>query len=145
MPAPKRLRILTAVADRLADLEGDVFLDRREPQADELPCYLVFAGDRTAEQTQNRRTRCAMAINVMGFRRLDDGDSEVIGAEILADLMAAIELDDDTLGGLVNGVSGALSMVSESVFLPEVGDNVVGAEIVYSAPHIRIDGDPEIV
>lgn len=143
MPAPKRLRIVNAIADRLATIGHVIFRDRREPQAPELPCILVWSNERTLEEARNRRALTEFTVTVAGYRRLDENDSETIGNEILSDIMAAVELEDETLGGLVTRQPG-LSFVSESIFLPEAGENVVAAEITYSAPHVRIDGDPEI-
>jgi hypothetical protein len=144
MPAPKRLRIVDAIAVRAATIGDTIYRDRREPQADELPCLLIYSGDRIVDVNHNRRGRCEMTVTVAGYRRLDSGESETIGNEILADIMTAVELEDETLGGLVLTNPG-LSVATESIYLPETGDNVVAAEIVYSVPHVRVDGDPEII
>jgi hypothetical protein len=143
MPAPKRLRIVNAVAAR-AEAVGRVYRDQREPQGPEVPCLMVWAGERTAEETKNKRSRCTFTVTVAGFRSLDAGDSEVIGNEILADIAAAVELEDETLGGLLREQNG-LEFLSEEIYFPESGENVVGARVTYSAPHVRFYGDPEIL
>ncbi len=149
----KLQRIIDAVADRLAvintgagyytDIGNSVFRNQRDPQENELPCCLVFFGERAAETQQCENIRTAMTITVIGYtERLSDSEDQ--GTQILADIQRAVELADDTLGGLLRGQFG-LAFVSDEIFMPEVGANAAGARVTYSAPHVRIYGDPEIV
>lgn len=144
MPAPKRLRIINELADRLAGVGDTVYRDRREPQAEELPCFLVWSNGREAGEQRNRRSMCTMTVTVTGYRRLDAADPEQLGNDIIAEIMEAMELEDNTLGGLLM-VQPGLEWVSDQIYMPESGDNVVAAEVIYSVPHIRIDGDAEII
>lgn len=151
MSSPKLLRILQAVASRgyairqadgyYTDLGSDVRLDKREPDINDLPVLLVYLGTRTAEDTQNKRAKCATTITVEGFCA-PAGDAETIGIEMLADIQRAIELEDETLGGLT---PQGLEFQSDEIYMPESGENVVGAMVTYTAPHIRKSGDPEIL
>jgi len=151
-PRPKLQRIVDAVATRLESIAMEngyytnmglrVLRNQRAPQLEELPCCMVYIGQRTAESQQCEAVRCAMTINVMGYaERIDP--SEILGYEILSDIQRAVELEDDTLGGLLRGAFG-LAFASEQILLPEVGANAVGATVVYSAPNIRVMGDPEL-
>lgn len=153
MSAPKLKRILDAVAARAAtmlvaagyyaNLGEDVRLDRRWPPASEVPVTLVYLSERSAEETRAGRARCAQEITVAGFRALD-GDPEAIGIEILADIQRALELSDCTLGGLLQASANGLAFISDEIYLPEAGENAVGARVTYSVPHVRTMGDPEI-
>ena len=151
-PKPKLQRILDVIATRLESIamEFDYFTnmglkiwrDQRPPQADSLPCCMVYLETRTAESQQCAATRCTMLINVIGYaERIDP--AEDLGIQMLADIQRAVELEDDTLGGLLRGQFG-LAFVSEEIFMPEVGANAVGARVTYSAPNVRLYGDPEI-
>ncbi len=151
-PKPKLQRILDVIAYRLESIamEFDYFTnmglkvwrDQRPPQADSLPCCMVYLETRTAESQQCEATRCTMLINVIGYaERIDP--AEDLGIQMLADIQRAVELEDDTLGGLLRGQFG-LAFVSEEIFMPEVGANAVGARVTYSAPNVRLYGDPEI-
>ena len=142
MPAPKRQRIINAIVDRLETAGVTVRRDRQMPHAAECPVYAVYSNERTNEERKNLRTRCAMTVTVVGFREFTN-DAETEGNEILAEIMQAIETSDKTLDGLLVNQPG-LSFETETIYLPEAGEGVVAAEIVYATPHIRIDGDPEI-
>lgn len=153
MSQPKLLRILDAVATRLTtiapaggfytDIGARVRRDRREPTLGELPCVVVYSGERLAAETKNRRARCELAITVIAYA---DGypDAEAIGVELLADIQRAIETTDNTLGGLLSSERGGLAFASDEIFLPEIGASAVGARVTYTAPHVRNAGDPEI-
>lgn len=143
MPEPRRLRLVTAIADRLTAAGHTVKRDRQQPMAPELPLMLVFSGERTPAERSNSRTRCDMTISVIGFR-LANEEAEIVGNEILSDIMTAVEAGDTTLGGLVLGEPGGLTFSGEQIFMPEAGEGVVAAEIIYSVPHTRVDGDPDI-
>ncbi len=152
MSSPKLYKIIDAIAKRLevifqedgfyTNMGLSVIRTQRAPQADEMPCCIVYLGERSAESQQCDRTRCTMLINVIGYaERLPD--AEQLGMQIMADIQRAVELEDTTLGGLLRGQFG-LGFESEEIFVPEVGANVVGARVTYSAPNVRIYGDPEI-
>ena len=153
MSAPKLKRILDAVAARAqamlvsggyySDLGVDIRLDRRWPPASEVPVTLIYLSERAAAETRAGRARCVQDIPVAGFRPLD-ADPEAIGIEILADIQRAIELADCTLGGLLQASAEGLAFVSDEIYLPEAGENAVGARVTYSVPHVRTMGDPEI-
>lgn len=155
MSSPKPLRILEAITARLAvisqaagyysDIGCRVRADRRDPLEAELPCCSVILGERLAGDTHPKRARVEMPISVVAFAALEGRDSEVAGSELLADLCRAVELEDSTLGGLLQESQYGLTFVSEEIFQPEAGTNVVGARITYACPHIRRSGDPEIL
>lgn len=153
MSAPKLTRIVNELAARAAtiltgngfysDMGAQVFRDRRPPQTSELPCVLITLNERSAVENLTYRARCDQTVTVTGFRALD-GDSEPIGIEILADIQRAIETSDETLGGLLMGAQYGLQYASDEIFLPDTGESVVAGQIVYSIPHIRRSGDPDI-
>ncbi len=151
-PKPKLQQIVDAIATRLESVAMEfgyytnmglkVHRDQRPPQADSLPCCMVYLETRSAESQQCDAIRCTLLINVIGYaERIDP--SEDLGIQMLADIQRAVELEDDTLGGLLRGQFG-LAFVSDEIFMPDVGVNAVGARVVYSAPHVRFYGDPEI-
>jgi len=127
-----------------ADLGARVLRDRQAPYASQCPCLVVALGERTAAETGYRVALCELTVEVIGYRTLDSGDAESIGVEILADIQRAVELDDAHLGGLLGGSEKGLAFQSEQVFLPDAGEGVVAGQVVYSAPHIRRAGEPDI-
>jgi len=141
MPAPKRQRIINALVERLESAGVTVRRDRQMPHAAECPVYAVYSNERSNEARTNTRTTCAMTVTVVGFREFTD-DAETEGNEILATITQAVETTDKTLDGLLIAQPG-LSFETETIYLPEAGEGVVAAEIVYSVPHVRIDGDPQ--
>lgn len=147
MPAPKRLRILYAIGERLAAAGHVVRYDRQQPHLAELPLVLVYDFGRESQGRTGRRDNCSMNVAVVGYRELTTDnqttDNQIVANEILADIAEAVELDDKTLGGLLRDQDG-LAMVIESPYMPEAGESIVAAEIVYSCPHTRTDGNPEI-
>ena len=155
MSAPKLTRILNVLADRAAvitvangyyaDLGVTIHREQRLPQEAELPILVIALGERLAENTQNKRVRCSQSVTLTGFRSYDGTDAESIGIEILADIQRAIELEDETLGGLLQGSVYGLAFQSDEIFMPDAGETVVGARVTYAVPHIRQSGDPEIL
>lgn len=152
MSSPKFTRIVQAVADRCLTITEEngyytnigarVLLDLRQPQADELPCIMVFAGQRTVQETLNCAARTDMEIIILGYvERIDQ--PLILGDQVQSDIQRAVELEDETLGGLLRGQHG-LAYASSEIFMPEVGANVVGARVTYSAPSVRLTGNPEI-
>lgn len=154
MSRPKLLRILQSVADRLpvvsqaagyyTDIGQDVRLDRQPPADAELPCVLVFLGERVREGNTDARAKAQQSLTVAGFVPIDGRGSEVQAAELLADIQRAVETEDSTLGGLLLASQYGLTWAGDEVLTPDVGENVVGAQVVYAIPHIRKSGDPEI-
>ena len=152
MSRPKLTRILQTVASRLqvisqddgyyTDIGRSIRLDMREPQADDLPCCLVTMGERTLESNSGCTDRIDMEITVVGYMPLID-QAYIQGDEILSDIQRAVELEDSTLGGLLRRQFG-LAFLSSEIYMPEIGANAVGARVTYSAPHVRVTGDPEI-
>jgi hypothetical protein len=107
-----------------------------------MPCVLVVLGERSAAETKTEAARVDMLITVLAYEQRDN-DSEAQGADLLADIQRAVETGDMTLGGLVRDQYG-LTWQGDEIFMPEAGQNAVGARVVYSAPHVRKLGDPEI-
>lgn len=142
MPAPRRLRIVQAIGARVATVGQPVQYNRLQPHLAELPLFLVYDLGREAEERNGAKTRCAMNVAVVGYRQLTD-QHEIVGNAILADIAQAVELADKSLGGLLMPQDG-LTFVTESIYMPEAGESIVAAEIVYSCPHVRTDGNPEI-
>lgn len=153
MPASKLIRIVDAVAARLATIRitagfnsnigRNVLRDRMEPGLEEMPCVLVVLGERSVSETRPEAAKADMFITVLAYEQRED-DSEAQGAALLADIQRAVETGDMTLGGLVRDQYG-LAWQGDEIFMPEAGQNAVGARVVYSAPHVRKLGDPEIV
>lgn len=155
MSAPKLQRILTAVGTRAASIltaggyysncGATVRYTRREPNKEDLPCTHIWLSERTAEETQNKRSRATQTITVACFVPVVYGDDdEQIGIELLADIQRAIELEDSTLGGLLQGSVYGLAWQADEIYQPDEGETVVGAAVTYAIPHIRKSGDPEI-
>lgn len=154
MSSPKLERILRAVAGRLeviaqadgyySDIGARVFLDRRPPRDQDLPCVLAYLGERTVDETGNRRARAAQTVTVAAFVRDDGCGTESVAIGLLADIQRAVEIEDFGLGGLLLSSQYGLTWQSDQILTPEPGENVVGAEVVYSIPHVRKSGDPEI-
>lgn len=142
MPVSKRLRIVNAIADLLTDAGHVVRRDKQQPQAFECPIMLVFSGERSPVARTGRRTHCEMTVSVIGFR-LANADSEVVGNAILEDIATAVEVGDPGLDSLLVTEPGGFAFAGEQIFMPEAGEGIVGAEIVYAVPHTRVDGDPE--
>lgn len=152
MLRPKLTRILQAVAERLevisqlngyyTDIGRSIRLDMREPQAEDIPCCLVMMSERSLESNSGCTSRIDMQITVVGYTPLID-QAYVHGDEILSDIQRAVELKDTTLGGLLRRQFG-LAFLSSEIYMPEIGASAVGARVTYSAPHMRIAGDPEI-
>ncbi len=152
MSRPKLTRIVETVAQRVAvvtqgagyytDIGERVYLDMRPPQTDELPCALVYAGERTTESESGCNTRVLMDITVVGYAMRKDS-ALIIGDELQSDIQRAVELEDSSLDGLLRRQYG-LAFSSSEIFMPEIGVDAVGARVTYSAPHVRVYGDPEI-
>lgn len=153
MSSPKFSRIVQTLVDRLqvieqgagyyTDIGARILLNMRPPQVDELPCCMLFAGERTVESVAGCQTRVDMDITVIGYDSHNDADALTIGDRLQSDIQRAVELEDASLGGLLRRQYG-LAFQSSELFLPEIGTNAVGARVTYSAPHIRLTGDPEI-
>lgn len=153
MPAPKTLRILNAVAERLAvisqargyysDVGCDIRLDRREPNLEDLPCAQVFLSEGSIEDEQNRRHLVGQSLTVIVYDLANGRETEVVGWQLVADIQSAIEGEDVTLEGLLIGRRDSLAPESFEIILPESGVNAVAARITYAVPHIRKWGDPE--
>lgn len=155
MSSPKLQRILTAVGTRAAavltaggyytNCGANVRYTRREPNREDAPCFHVWLGERTAEEVKNKRARTAQTITVAGYVPTEYGDHhEQIAIQILADIQRAVELEDETLGGLLQGSVYGLAWQSDEIYLPDEGETVVAAAVTYAIPHIRKSGDPEI-
>jgi len=152
MSGSKVLRILQAVKGRLqavnqaggyvTDIGNDVRLTRAQPADIEAPCALVFRNDRTVVETSHAASRCDFTITVEAYAEIV-GDEMEAGEALIADIQQAVELEDETLGGLLTQQYG-LTFQSDEIFFPETGANVVGAAVTYSAPHIRKHGNPEL-
>ena len=155
MSAPKRLRILYAVRDRLqvinqaagyyTDVGRDVRLDRRDPDLEHAPlCHLYFeAGE--VQRTQNERQSIDQPVTIVAVAPLKSHEPEELGEMLLADIQRAVELNDRSLGGLLSLATEGLQPVAFEISMPESGSNVVAAAISYAAPYIRPSGDPEIL
>lgn len=156
MPTPKLQRIVDTIADRAAvitiangyytDIGAEVFRDRRPPQVQELPAMMIYLGERIGAETQSCRTRCDHTITVSGYVAVNETDSsEELGIQLLADIQKAIEIESDsTLSGELNGAAYGMVFASDEIYLPDTGEDVVGARVTYSIPHIRKYGDAEI-
>lgn len=156
MSAPKLTRILEVIASRLevvdqaagyySDIGTDVRLDRRPPDVSTLPCVLVYLEPAEVDRVTGNREQVALSITVEAFAHLKPGGHfEGQGVELLSDIQKAVELADDTLGGLVSGANQGIRPASFETALPEQGVNAVSARITYAVPYIRKSGDPEIV
>jgi len=155
MAQPKTLRILEAVADRLAvvsqaagyfsEIGCDVRLDQREPNIEDLPCARVYLSEGVIDERQNDRQAVTQSVNVIAFDRVDTREAEAVGWQLVADIQKAIELDDNTIGGLLASAREGLAVQSFEVSLPETGANAVAARVTYAVSHIRKSGDPEIL
>lgn len=155
MSSPKILRILEIVADRVARIspgEGyfsnigcDVRLDQREPELVDLPCALVFLSPAEIVDAQNRRAVVEQSITVIGYVAPGAQAAQVAGWQVIADLQRAIEIDSNTLVGLIHQSRGDLIPQSFAVTLPDPGVNAVAAQITYAAPTVRLSGDPELI
>lgn len=154
MSSPKLLRILQTVAARLqsitqlsgyySDVGYNVRLDRHEPHDSDLPCVLVFLGERVREDHRADAAKCQQTLTVAAYVQADDRASEEVAVQLLADIQRAVELEDATLGGLLQGTQYGLSWAGDEILQPSQGENVVGAQATYAMPHIRKTGDPEI-
>lgn len=155
MSSPKILRILQAVADRVAtiapsagfysDIGIDVRLDQREPELCDLPCALVFLSAGEVVDAQNRRQAIDQSITVIGYAVPGTQGAQVVGWQLIADIQRAVETVDDALVGLINQPRGDLIPQSFAVTLPDPGTNAVAAQITYAVPSIRLSGDPELL
>ena len=151
--SPKYSRIIEAVRQRVeqispsngfyTDIGRDIRLDMRTPQISDMPVSLVYAGGRTVESTMGCNSRVEMEINVIGYLELTGEPFLTLGDYIQSDIQRAVELADNSLGGLLRRQYG-LTFSDSEIFMPEIGASAVGARVTYSAPHIRITGDPEI-
>jgi hypothetical protein len=146
---------LTAVGTRAAAIltasgyytncGANVRYTRREPNIEDAPCVHVWISERTAEEIKNKRARATQTITVAGFAALTYGESdEQTAIKILADIQRAVELEDATLGGLLQGSVYGLTWQADEIYQPDEGETVVGAAVTYAIPHIRKSGDPEI-
>lgn len=150
-PRPKVLRILETIRDRLqvisqaagywSDIGSDVRLSRQQPNDVEAPCVLVYRNNRAVEEMSHAAARCSFTITVEAYAERGPDDT-LTGEQLLADIQQAVELEDETLDGLLTQQYG-LAFESDEVFFPETGANVVGAAVTYSAPHIRKHGNPD--
>lgn len=154
MSAPKLLRILQGVADRVrvigqadgyySDIGRDVRLDRYEPAADDLPAALVFLGERVREGHRPDAAKAQQSLVIAAYVKADGRASEEVAVQLLADIQRAVELEDSTLGGLLQGTQYGLAWAGDEILQPDQGEHVVGAQVTYAIPHIRKSGDPEI-
>jgi hypothetical protein len=85
-----------------------------------------------------------MDISVIGYLPRTSDDFLVLGDAIQSDIQRAVELEDNSLGGLLRRQYG-LAYADSSIFMPEIGADAVAARVTYTAPHIRVSGDPEII
>lgn len=154
MSSPKLLRIVDAVAARLeaisqgagyyTDIGCKVRKSRREPSIEDTPCVNVVLGTRTVTEARNERQSCEQQIIIVGYLRLMGVETEVLGIEMLADIQKAVELEDETVGGLLLGAAGGLQFAGDFVVPPEPGEQALAVQVNYSIPHMRRSGDPEI-
>lgn len=154
MSLPKSYRILQAVKARaavirkdagyLTDIGQTIFLDSREPNISEMPCLMIFRSARTVSESKGQRQSCAMPISIIGYASLGGLDAEAIGANILADIQRAMEIEDADLDRLLLGSQGGLVFQGDDTIVPDSGVDAVAGEVQYDAPHIRKRGDPEI-
>jgi hypothetical protein len=154
MSSPKLLRILETVALRLSgvrraagyysDIGQLVIMDRIPPSEDDLPCVQVILGTRDSEENSSdgEQARAKTTVDVIAYAKCNS-DSEIVAAQLLADIQIAVETADSTLGGMLHRPAGLL-WVEDEIFPVETGSNAVGARVSYSAPHIRKYGNPEI-
>lgn len=155
MGGPKLTRIVDAIIARASDISVangyytdcglNIHDDRRQPQESEAPILVVSVGERVAEDTQTKRSRCNQSITLTGFVIYNGTDAIGQAVGIISDIQRAVELEDETLGGLLQGSVYGLSFVSDELFLPDAGETVVGGRVTYAVPHIRKSGDPEII
>lgn len=154
MSAPKLLRILQAVAARVqaisqadghySDVGADVRLDRYEPNVEDLPASLVFLGERVREDHRPGAAKAQQSLVIAAYVKADSRGSEEIAIQLLADIQRAVELEDTTLGGLLQGTQYGLAWAGDEILQPNQGEHIVGAQVTYAIPHIRKSGDPEI-
>ena len=155
MSAPKLQRVLTAVGTRAASVltaggyytncGANVRYTRRQPNREDLPCLHIWLGDRTSQETKNKRARVSGTVTVAGYVATNYGDNdEQIAIQILADIQRAVELEDETLGGLLQSSVYGIAWERDEIYQPDEGESVVAAAVTYAIPHIRKSGDPEI-
>jgi len=153
--AARRQLILTALAERLkaisiADgyqtdaglgaiwLGQDIDLDEKDPGA----VLLISAGvERFVGSQAKLYSEWPLSIKAVVKADLDD---PLMSAEgMIADTQKAVELDDRTLGGLVNW-NGQHGLILDSIAAleREPGSPTVGIEVVYIAKLQRSWGDP---
>jgi hypothetical protein len=162
--SPKLFRILDRIGTMLqvvrsangyrTDIGQYVALDSRAPHVDDLPLVACFLGTRervAAKGAPDERVSprggsalCQQQLIVVGYDRVQaHAASEQIGIDIISDIQRALEQYDDTLGRLLIRNQGGLAWLSDEIFLPDIGENVVAGRVVYAIPHHRKSGDPE--
>ena len=151
MSDPKLLTIIKAIETRLLAIDGSglfhtdigatVVRGKRNFQSDELPACCCYLLPRTFDEAPGHADRLkvdsTIVIEAHGATGAHPEDTAI---SMLADIQRAIELEDDTLGGLV---VGKLQYQGDAISYPEDLGKHVSVQVLYSVPHVRFYGDPD--
>jgi|GEM_PF-6312965 len=150
MSDPKLLTIIKAIETRLlaidasglfnTDIGSTVVRGKRNFQSDELPACCCYLLPRTFEDAPAHGDRLKMDATVVVESHGATGDHpEDTAILMMADIQRAIELEDETLGGLV---IGKLQYQGDAISYPDDGGKHVSVQVQYAIPHMRHYGDP---
>lgn len=150
-PSPsKRQLILEAIVDRLEAIEPgndfltdageNVYLGFEPPFGPDDPdrAIAVTVDDEQAQRTQ-ANVLSLLPIQIAAIARASIDAPWIAVEEVLADIKRAIELDDRTLGGLLNH---RLERGNTSTLERDEGSETVGAVITYNAQIVEGWGTP---
>lgn len=145
----KLLSILKAIQSRLEAVDGTgsfntkigqtVIRGQRQFSENELPASVCFMPGRSVEAEAGERAKLGSTVVIESHHTTGEHPEDT-AIEMLADIQRAVELEDDTLGGLLRG---RLSFVSDLISYPEDAGSYVSVQVVYSIPHVRHYGDPD--
>lgn len=151
MSDPKRLRIVKAIATRLAAIDGTGLYHtntghlvvRGKPKflPEQLPACAVFGSVATADTERGDRAKALGQVDIEAHALIGDDHAEDVACWLLADIARAMELaEDERLGGLLQG---KLSWESDEIIYPEESATTVSVRVTYNIPHVRHYGDPD--
>lgn len=149
--ALRRLRLISVANGFLTDVGANVFWgfvpvlgqdDVKQAIA------LLIGEDELAGGFQGGKVSLRLPLNIAALVSPEFRDRDEPGKQVelmLADIKRAMELDDNTFGGLLRGgnnVTG-LSRGTTEVFERRTGTDPIGVVITYAAPYVESWGSPE--